>query len=71
FGLLSFFGLLIAVIYLLFKNKKTIFQKTAFAILVALLFISLFDHYPWTIQQGQFLFWLVLGLAATNFEQKK
>jgi len=28
------------------------------------LFISLFDHFFWTLQQGQLMFWLVLGLMA-------
>ncbi len=27
-------------------------------------FLSLFDHYPWDIQQGQIMLWLVLGFVA-------
>ena len=30
------------------------------------LFMALFDHYFWTIQQGQLMFWLVLGVIASN-----
>jgi len=28
--------------------------------------VSLFDHYLWDIQQGQLLFWLILGLFASS-----
>lgn len=30
------------------------------------LFIGLFDHYFWTLQQGQLMFWLVLGILASE-----
>ncbi|HCP08267.1 MAG TPA: hypothetical protein DIT25_00475 [Candidatus Moranbacteria bacterium] len=33
-------------------------------ILLGLLFIMMFDHYLWDIQQGQILLWLVAGLLA-------
>jgi len=36
------------------------------AILVSFLFIGLFDHYFWTLQQGRLMFWLVLGLMLAN-----
>lgn len=29
------------------------------------LFIGLFDHFFWTLQQGQLMFWLVLGILAS------
>ena len=35
-------------------------------ILLALLVISLLDHYPWTIQQGQVIIWLSLAMLAAN-----
>lgn len=28
--------------------------------------VSLFDHYLWDIQQGQLLFWLILGLFSSS-----
>lgn len=37
-------------------------------ILVAFLFIMLFDHYFWDIQQGQVLFWMVAGLVVASRE---
>jgi len=35
-------------------------------ILLGLLFIMLFDHYLWDIQQGQILLWMILGFIAGN-----
>jgi O-antigen ligase len=40
-------------------DKKIIFFKS---ILLAFIFIMLFDHYLWDIQQGQILLWLTFGL---------
>lgn len=47
-------------------------------ILFAFLLIALFDHYFWTIQQGQIIFWLVIGyilainqIAAKSTDSKK
>ena len=40
------------------------------AILVSFLFIELFDHYFWTLQQGKLMFWLVLGLILVNGKNK-
>lgn len=42
-----------------------------FAILTAFLFIGLFDHYFWTLQQGRLIFWLVLGLILAMSDCKK
>jgi len=40
------------------------------AILVSFIFIMLFDHYFWDIQQGQILLWLLFGfIAGTSKEQ--
>ena len=36
------------------------------AILISFLFIGLFDHYFWTLQQGRLMFWLILGLILAN-----
>ena len=46
------------------KNRAMFHVKTIFrAILVAFLFMMLFDHYFWDIQQGQALFWIILALV--------
>jgi hypothetical protein len=34
------------------------------AILLGLIFIMLFDHYFWDIQQGSLIFWMILGFIA-------
>ena len=36
------------------------------AILLSFIFIMLFDHYFWDIQQGQILLWLLLGLLVSQ-----
>jgi len=74
FSLLLFIGLLFAISYQLFTNRSTkasIFNIAAFTILVVFLFIALFDHYLWTIQQGQLLLWIILGFTATKIDQQK
>ena len=42
------------------------------AIFISFLFIGLFDHYFWTLQQGRLIFWLILGmlLIDVNFKIK-
>lgn len=35
-------------------------------ILVGFIFIMLFDHYFWDIQQGQFMLWIVLGVVVAT-----
>jgi len=51
-----------------FDNNLNIYL---FAILIAFLFIGLFDHYFWTLQQGRLMFWLVLGLMLSVSDYKK
>jgi len=34
--------------------------------LLAFIFIMFFDHYLWDIQQGQIIFWTILGLIMTS-----
>jgi len=43
------------------------------AIFISFLFIGLFDHYFWTLQQGRLIFWLVLGfmLLSSNIISKE
>ncbi len=36
------------------------------SILISFLFIGLFDHFFWTLQQGRLTFWLVLGLMLAS-----
>ncbi len=41
------------------------------AILIAFIFIGLFDHYFWTLQQGRLMFWLVLGFILVLSDRKE
>ena len=45
-----------------FLNFKRKLNCYLLAVFVSFLFISLFDHYFWTLQQGRLIFWLVLGM---------
>ena len=40
------------------------------AIFISFLFIGLFDHYFWTLQQGRLIFWLVLGMLLIDAKFK-
>ncbi|MDO9231383.1 MAG: O-antigen ligase family protein [bacterium] len=44
--------------------SSTIFSRYFQGILLGLIFIMLFDHYIWDIQQGSLLFWLTAGFVA-------
>ncbi len=43
-------------------NKGEVFK----GIFLAFIFIMLFDHYLWDIQQGQIMLWMILGFLAGN-----
>jgi hypothetical protein len=45
-------------------NLKNTYFK---AILVSFVFIMLFDHYFWDIQQGQIILWFVFGVIASEY----
>lgn len=53
----TFFGLLH------FRQKEKETALLFVLCLVGVFFLSMFDHYFWTLQQGVFIFWLVLGLS--------
>ncbi len=66
-GLGVVFLLIYATLFRLIGNFKTFFVN--FPLLIAffaILFLSLFDHYFYTLQQGQLLLTLVFGLAWNN-----
>ena len=47
-------------------RRRGILNFTLLVVLGGFLFIGLFDHYFWTIQQGSLVFWMVLGLLSTR-----
>ncbi len=59
-GLVVFLFFLFQLLKRSFKKEKIIFLIVIFSFL----FISLFDHFFWTLQQGQLIFWLTLGVLA-------
>ncbi len=46
-------------------GETILVQISLISILIGFLFIGLFDHYFWTLQQGQLTFWLVLGAISS------
>jgi O-antigen ligase len=50
------------------KSEKYLFSfnELPLVLLLSFIFVGLFDHYPLTIQQGQLLFSMVLGLSYVN-----
>ena len=69
-------GLAAFLLFLIFMGKSYLsvkvnqpFYYSFFIVFVSLLFFGLFDHFLWTLQQGQIIFWLVLGLIAAFAKQ--
>jgi len=60
-------GLILFLVFI-FQLFRKISRKEYFLLLLvsSFLFIGLFDHFFWTLQQGQLMFWLVLGIMGAN-----
>jgi len=61
-GLIGLIVFLMFLYRLLRQSKKE--NYILFIIVFCLFFIGLFDHFLWTLQQGQLMFWLILGLLS-------
>lgn len=61
-GLLTFVLIFVYGIYESLKAKESI----VFALLFVLMIISIFDHYLFSLYQGQFLFWFVMAYVTCN-----
>ncbi len=46
-------------------SRRPMFNYCLVFVIFSFLFIALFDHFFWTLQQGQIMFWLVLGITAS------
>lgn len=55
--------LFILILWKMFRVKQSSGNVIFKGILLGFIFIALFDHYLWDIQQGQIMLWLVLGLT--------
>ena len=53
---------------IIFNRRFNYYLLTIF---LSFLFIGLFDHYFWTLQQGRLIFWLVLGFMLVNNNKRK
>lgn len=56
------------IFYLIFNYVRTtkikhLWQMSFLVVLVSVLLMGVFDHFLWTIQQGQILLWLILALG--------
>jgi len=51
-------------------RSRDMFQLTLFATFCGFLILMLFDHYFYTIEQTQFLLWLVLGLVMREINNR-
>jgi hypothetical protein len=68
-GLIGLFLFLVFIFRLLFSlmfNPRDSRQGWILIIVFSFLFIGLFDHFFWTLQQGQLMFWLILGIVAVK-----
>ncbi len=70
----GFLGLAVFLGWLVFLMRKYV-QRTGFKKLyhasffigfLSVLAMGLFDHFPWTLQQGQLIFWLMAGLISAS-----
>ncbi|MFA7169264.1 MAG: O-antigen ligase family protein [Candidatus Paceibacterota bacterium] len=69
-GFILFLGIIFYCIKYSFQkivSRETILEDkflkvSLISIFVGFVFIGFFDHYFWTIQQGQIIFWMVIGL---------
>lgn len=69
-GFLMMSFIIIASAYYSFKqivSRETIsedrlFRICSLSVFVGILFIGFFDHYAWTLQQGQIEFWIIVGM---------
>jgi len=69
FGFLFFLLLIILVIsYTIIKGKIDNISVIYFLAFLALLIISYFDHYLWTLYFGQMLLWLTLAMAVKSIK---
>jgi len=64
-GLLAFLLFLFFTIKAAWKYRHNLSESHLLFIVGALLLIGLFDHFLWDLQQGQILFWLMLGILAS------
>ncbi len=58
----GFLGILTFLLFLIFLLLKSSITNYKLLITLSFLFIGLFDHFLWTLQQGRFALWTVLAV---------
>lgn len=51
-------------------SRGTIYAPILKVVLIGQIFIALFDHYQWDIQQGQIVFWILISLIIMSAQKK-
>jgi len=59
------------IVYLGYRKKESPLVAALLCMVLAYIFISFFDHYPYSLAQGQMIFFLLLGFltASTILDQ--
>lgn len=67
-GVTAFILFLIFLIkdFIIRTHLQKLYHYSFLLIALSLLFMGLFDHFPWTLQQGRFVLWLSLALLTIN-----
>lgn len=65
-GLLAFLVFLFFTIKNVWSGRQGLETGCLLLIVIYLLLIGLFDHFWWDLQQGQIMFWLLLGLLSAH-----
>ena len=63
-GLVIFLWFLVEIFRRLWRVKEGLAKIVFWPVFLSFLFLGFFDHYFWTLQQGQLLFWGLLGIIA-------
>ncbi len=48
--------------FVLRTRMKNLYNYSFLLVFLSFLFVGLFDHFLWTLQQGRLMFWLVMSL---------
>jgi len=64
FGITAFILFLVFLIkdFIVRTKMNKLYHYSFLLIFLSFLFLGLFDHFLWTLQQGRFMFWLVVAL---------
>lgn len=70
-GILLLAALVLKVLWGAWKSRVRVEVIILGCLLMNMLFISLVDHYPFTVHEGRFLFFLILGLLVIHSSKEK